>query len=403
MSTKVLMLGKLSISNGGKITTGLTNIVWDIFSGLSHSDDMDMFFLTPNSKKKIRDINNCKVYGFCVICILGFIFRNIHIFYYCVFRSLNVAIKYNIRFYEVFTNILLMEYGYSLIKPDILHIHGIKSFIVYKNTTFYGDVKSVMTIHGIVGWDENIENHLMYREIERQVSGSKISQLVFVSSFISEEWQKKYGDLENKYSVILNGIDDSVFYYNAKHEKKINKRIACVGTLSKRKGQHLILEALEKCSNSDKFEIYFAGSSCDDKYRKYLDVLISRINTKVNFVGHIDPRELSLLLNKCDFLLQPSSSEGFGLVFIESISCGTPVIISKELPLAKEPNVLNKNNSVFLNDSSKESIIRVLEKIDYYNFDREQVALSCQNIHIRRTILGYYDLYCSLFVDVHSL
>jgi len=43
-------------------------------------------------------------------------------------------------------------------------------------------------------------------------------------------------------------------------------------------------------------------------------------------VGHVDEAEKFRILNMCDFYVSTSQHEGFGLVFLEAMACGLPIV-----------------------------------------------------------------------------
>ena len=65
--------------------------------------------------------------------------------------------------------------------------------------------------------------------------------------------------------------------------------------------------------------------------------LIERNQDRVHFLGLIeDAQELADFYAACDVLVLPSRTECFGLVQVESMLCGTPVVVS-DIPGAREP------------------------------------------------------------------
>jgi glycosyltransferase involved in cell wall biosynthesis len=71
-------------------------------------------------------------------------------------------------------------------------------------------------------------------------------------------------------------------------------------------------------------------------YQKTLP-LIERNQQRLHFLGLIeDAQELADFYAACDVLVLPSRTECFGLVQVEAMLCGTPVVVS-DIPGAREP------------------------------------------------------------------
>lgn len=100
-------------------------------------------------------------------------------------------------------------------------------------------------------------------------------------------------------------------------------RIGFLGTLTLRKGIHLLLEACRAASQSAKVKVLAAGvlDISQSKLAEFADVLDWR--------GVIPRSELDAFFNEIDVLALPSISEGFGIVQLEAISRGVPVICSE--------------------------------------------------------------------------
>lgn len=64
--------------------------------------------------------------------------------------------------------------------------------------------------------------------------------------------------------------------------------------------------------------------------RKELKALAKELEVKnVYFIGHKSQRTLKKLYNIADVFAMPSRMEAFGLVAIEALACGTPVVCSE--------------------------------------------------------------------------
>jgi len=96
-----------------------------------------------------------------------------------------------------------------------------------------------------------------------------------------------------------------------------------IGRLVTYKGQRYLIEALRELNA----EAWFAG---DGPLRADLERVASEagVAERVRFWGSVDERLLVSLLHACDLFVLPSttSNEAFGLVQVEAMACGKPVI-----------------------------------------------------------------------------
>lgn len=145
-------------------------------------------------------------------------------------------------------------------------------------------------------------------------------------------------------------------------------------------------------SNCD-YRYLCIGHISDDDLNKLKDK-----TQKLDFewLGVKKPKDIPGILAECDYMILPSSSEGFGLVYLEAIACGVPVIIPKHLPLAMEENILNNSNSIKIEDSSSDAIKRVLPALQGREWERKKVASSVISYTWENIAEEYVELYASL-------
>ena len=100
-------------------------------------------------------------------------------------------------------------------------------------------------------------------------------------------------------------------------QKKGNK-ILFVGRDFKRKGGHIVVEAFKELKKRRKeVELYVAGPSVNP-YHENID--------GYHFMGDCDYKKTAELFNLCDIYCMPSYFEAYGLVFVEALTFGLPVI-----------------------------------------------------------------------------
>jgi glycosyltransferase involved in cell wall biosynthesis len=135
------------------------------------------------------------------------------------------------------------------------------------------------------------------------------------------------------------------------------------------KGVKILLKAFSQL-NTDYRLLLVGSGDLMEQYKKYANHL--NISKKVSFLGGVDNSTLIKLYQKSSCLVLPSinNCEAFGLVLIEAMACGTPVIatnlpgVRKVFENEKEgfyvkPNSVNelKNKINFLLKNDKKRII----------------------------------------------
>ena len=130
-----------------------------------------------------------------------------------------------------------------------------------------------------------------------------------------------FGVPQSKVVTIPNGIalDDFMPSFD---DRKIHKLIY-IGNLIHSKGIHVLLEALAKIDDTIMLSIVGDGN-----YKARLHSLARKLDLKdrVTFHGAKAPHEVAKLLAEHDALVHPSFCESFGLVVVEAMASGLPVV-----------------------------------------------------------------------------
>jgi glycosyltransferase involved in cell wall biosynthesis len=110
-------------------------------------------------------------------------------------------------------------------------------------------------------------------------------------------------------------------------------RVLFVGRLVERKGVHVLLEALARLSGDPEVQLDIVGDGPEgESLRDLADRL--RIRRRVRFHGFVSSETLQAYLQCCDCLALPAvpdrkgDVEGLGVVLLEAMSFGKPVIAS---------------------------------------------------------------------------
>jgi glycosyltransferase involved in cell wall biosynthesis len=72
------------------------------------------------------------------------------------------------------------------------------------------------------------------------------------------------------------------------------------------------------------------------------------------FFGHVNHYDLPRYINACDVAVQPSLQDGFGMVILQTLSCGVPVIASAN---TGGPDVIRDGENGFIVPARNAEII----------------------------------------------
>ena len=116
-------------------------------------------------------------------------------------------------------------------------------------------------------------------------------------------------------------------------EKTANFEILFVGRLEKRKGIETLLKAALLVADKIpdvQFNIVGKDTNSAPNGGSYKQFLLDGIGKKylknIKFIGYVDDAELNYYYKKCSIFLAPSLYESFGLIYLEAMAWGKPVI-----------------------------------------------------------------------------
>jgi len=145
-----------------------------------------------------------------------------------------------------------------------------------------------------------------------------------------------------------------------------------VGRLSAEKQIERIKPVLEKIPDAS---LALVG---DGPYRNQLEKIFE--NTKTNFVGYLAGEELASAYASGDIFLFPSSTETLGLVLLEAMAAGCPVIGANKGGI---PDIINDGINGCLydpdqEDNGEESLIAATKKILQDSSKKEQMRIAAR-------------------------
>jgi teichuronic acid biosynthesis glycosyltransferase TuaC len=218
--------------------------------------------------------------------------------------------------------------------PDLIHAHTAypDGFAAVKlGQALHRPV--VVTLHG---GDVNVHfrRYLWRRMGLWALSGAR--QVIAVSYSLRRK-AVDYGVETPKVTVIPNGVDVTRFApvprAEALRQLGLNDdgaRVLYVGGIERSKGIGFLLKAAKMVLGGVNRPVEFVLIG-DGAYKERAMLLAQEvgITTAVRFVEKRPNQDIPLWINACDLLVLPSLSEGFGVVLIEAMACGKPVVSTR--------------------------------------------------------------------------
>ena len=228
-------------------------------------------------------------------------------------------------------------------KPDIIHGQHIwiLSWIAGKTGIPY-----VITAHGtdLMGYQRN---NRFQKYADEAAAGAK--RIITISNDNNELVRELFPGSSDRVTFMQNGYDPERFYPEPVSADKIQesfnimlqkKLVLFAGKLAHFKGVDVLLEAarLYEGERPDEIVTLIAG---DGELAAQLKKQAKEYKLKnTYFLGHLDTPQLRGLYSIADVSIVPSRREPFGLVAVEALACGCPVIATNQGGL---PDIINEN------------------------------------------------------------
>ncbi|MGX7199733.1 glycosyltransferase family 4 protein [Enterococcus nangangensis] len=184
----------------------------------------------------------------------------------------------------------------------------------------------------------------------------------------SDEIFAVQGELNKKIQTLISSkkIGQFIPYSNVKSselKKGQNTRIVSIGRITKRKNQLELIKAFSKIDRNN-MELVLIGG-WDEPYKQECDFFIKKNHVRnVVFVGNVsDPWEC---VSDKDICVLPSTMETFGLVYIEALLKGVPVIVSDNLGFKSVYNMYETGKMYSLGNE-KELLANIFSYMDRFD------------------------------------
>jgi|GEM_PF-524757 len=258
--------------------------------------------------------------------------------------------------------------------------------------TAFGDSKK--KIHWLHYEYKKTNPNAKYDELFKKIL-PEFDEIISVSEGVKDAFNDLY-HLENKTKVIYNLVDTNKILLKSKEEcniklNKNNLNIVSVGRLHTAKGYDRFFNVIEKLQQdgfTDRLNIDIYGDGPDYHYLKEI-IKTKKIDNIVSLRGKVyNPYKY---IKKYQLFVLPSNFESFGLVVIESMSLGVPVIST----LTSATNrIIDDRNNGYITDNSEEGlyeglkylithpdeIIKYKENLKKYKYENKLIVKQIEDV-----------------------
>ncbi len=260
-------------------------------------------------------------------------------------------------------------------KEDIDIIHNNCQY----EAMFFCDLQKKPFIHTLHGaFYKNLKSPSGLNELKR-----KILKMFKHHPFISISNNQRIGlpDL-NYIKTIYNGINIEKFHLG---DGKGNY-LAYLGRITPNKGVEVAIKIAKKLNIPLKIAAFVDKGDMD----YFKNIILPQVNKNIEFLGEIkSEKEKSEFFGRAKAFIFPIQwHEPFGLVMIEAMACGTPVIAFNK---GSVPEVVVNNKTGFIVESEEE-MIEAIKKID--SIDRQECRKHVEkNFTVEKMVNDYLEAY----------
>ncbi|MDH6079404.1 glycosyltransferase [Chrysosporum ovalisporum ANA283AFssAo] len=258
--------------------------------------------------------------------------------------------------------------------------------------------------HGVDAW--NIDNPKLQQALHH------CHGILAVSQYTGDRLIKEQSLNSEKISILHNTFNPGQFQPAAKPAYLLTRHqltpeqpvILTVGRLSaseQYKGYDQMIRAMVKIRSVIPNAHYMIVGKGDDQPR--IEQLISQLQLQncVTLGGFVPDDELCDYYNLCDVFAMPSKGEGFGIVYLEALACGKPVVGGNQdaaidaLCHGKLGALVNPDDI----DDIAQTIIQILQRRYAHDLMYQPLALRQATINIfgferfQKTLAGYLQPY----------
>jgi glycosyltransferase involved in cell wall biosynthesis len=226
-------------------------------------------------------------------------------------------------------------------KADRIHAHGLRAALIAAGALRLQSLPLIITAHNIVPQGR-------LSRLAVQIMQGRSPQWIAISGAVVKSLTAQ-GVANERIEIIPNGIDLNYFAAISPAPQPI-PTVGCIARLSPEKGVDLLVKAAALLPH---IHFLIAGDGPERR------TLMQQAPENVNFIGRIE--DTRQVYGKADLIAIPSRQEGQGLVALEAMASGVPLVASRVGGLAEM--LADKETALLTAPEDPEGLAKAIEAL----------------------------------------
>ncbi len=265
-----------------------------------------------------------------------------------------------------------------IVTSNVVHIHGLWEEIQHRAAVIARElgVQYLFSLHGTLEpWSMQQSRlkkqiYMAVRMKKNLVGAAALHYSDGMEQELTADWRLSTPAIIQPYAVDLEPFDrlpSRGFFRRAFPQVGDAPYVLFLGRLHPRKGLDVLIPAFKLGAPADA-KLVIAGPPSQEGYEAELHALVKQLNLteRVIFTGMIEGNTRTAAYADAQISVLPSHADNFGTAAIESLACGTPVIVSDHVALSRaialnsagdvcavEPNHLGQMIASWMADPNK--------------------------------------------------
>ena len=291
-------------------------------------------------------------------------------------------------------------------RPDVVVFHGFAECDYYlKHRRSDDHAKVVLFLHS-----DGRDITMTYNNYPKLVGTSLMKQLfqnylnaingadriVYISKLAVRAFLELHPEFDkSKIYIAVNGIDDKVIS-SVKPSCEFKYRLCTSGTVNRRKGQYIIIEAMKRMKSEVLKDTHLTIMGLGPDYDRLVnDVHASDLSEHITFLGNVPNPEMHCKLCAENIYCLMSNNEGLPIAILEAMRAGLPVISTK---VAGIPEQVDERNGLLIEPDIEQltDVLNHLPDYDWKTMGKSSRKRFEEEFTFQRMLKDYVDVFDSL-------